>query len=103
MSIKNHTDVIRRNKNGQQNLTDLRRAIAGRTDVRVYSQGNDWIIERLAYGLELVNLQAIGWHSRPLPYWIGSERQAIQFALYGDVESPDETQYYADKSTRGVI
>jgi hypothetical protein len=72
--------TIRRNADGQQNLADLRKELTKRADVSVHKQGSSWTMSKYLSGF---------WHEFNLPYWY-SERQAIQRALFGRVESPEE-------------
>jgi hypothetical protein len=80
------TQLIRRNADGQQNLTDLRKALAA-SPHSIYSQGGNWIMQQWS---ESHN----AYLEQPAPhYW--TERQAIQKVLFGDVESADEAKYRA--------
>lgn len=72
---------IRRNKDGQQSIRDLRSALS-ETRITVYWQGGNWMISD-AYGI-----------TTPCPYWL-TERQAIQKALFGEAESKEEARYAA--------
>ena len=78
---------IRRNADGQQNLADLRKALAG-TKNSVYKQGGDWITSEWSdhHGCYI---------TETCPYW-WTERQAIQSVL-SEVESKDEAKYHAAK------
>lgn len=78
---------IRRNKDGQQNLSDLRLALSSRLDVHVYRQGGNWVISKW---------DGTVWHAGPCSYTY-DERAAIQRALFGEIEGPEEIQYHARK------
>lgn len=78
---------IRRNKDGQQNLNDLRKALA-KTKHSIYKQGGNWIALRWSDSHNAFMAQACPWH------W--TERQAIQYII-GEVESADEARYHAGK------
>ena len=77
---------IRRNADGQQNLIDLRRALAESPHM-VYSQGGDWIVS-------IWSDVAGAFLTHPMGPWAG-ERQAIQKALGLDVESKDHAAMFA--------
>jgi hypothetical protein len=78
----------RRNADGQQNLIDLRKALAA-SPHSVHNQGGTWIMSQWS---ESHNAYV----ETPAPYWM-SERQAIQTVLFGEAESPDEAKYHADR------
>ena len=80
------TATIRRNANGQQNLTDLRKALAASRHT-VHRQGGNWIMQQWS---ESHNAYV----ETPAPYWM-DERQAIQTVLFGESESPDEAKFHA--------
>jgi hypothetical protein len=82
--------TIRRNKNGQQNLADLRAALAERDDVTVYALGGNWIISNYSHPYRV-------WQNHQCPYWY-TERQAIQHALFGQCETETEEAYHATPS-----
>ena len=78
---------IRRNADGQQNLADLRKALAA-TKNSVYKQGGNWITSEWS--------EARGCYmTETCPYY-WTERQAIQ-SVIGEVESKDEARYRAAK------
>lgn len=81
--------TIRRNKDGQQNLTDLRKALAESPHV-VYSQGGGWIMGRWSesHGAYL---------ERPAPHYWG-EREAIQSVLFGGIETECDYHQYRNKN-----
>lgn len=78
---------IRRNKDGQQNLNDLRKALAG-TKHSVYKQGGSWITSEWSEARGCYMTETCPYH------W--TERQAIQ-SILGEVESADEARYHAGK------
>jgi hypothetical protein len=78
------TATIRRNADGQQNLTDLRKALAASQHM-VHRQGGNWIMQQWS---ESHN----AYLETPAPHWM-SERQAIQTVLFGESESPDEAKF----------
>ena len=80
------TATIKRNKNGQQNLTDLRRAMDERDDVSVSRFGGNWV--QRTWSEEMG-----AWMESTCP-WHFDERMAIQSALYGEYESKAETDYH---------
>jgi hypothetical protein len=82
------TQNIRRNTDGQQNLSDLRRALAASPHT-VHRQGGNWIMQQWSdsHGAYL---------EHPAPYWM-NERQAIQKVLFGEFEREDECRYHAAK------
>jgi hypothetical protein len=82
------TQLIRRNADGQQNLTDLRKALAASPHM-IYSQGGNWIVQQWSdsHGAYL---------EQPAPYWM-NERQAIQKVLFGQYESADEAKCHAGR------
>jgi hypothetical protein len=80
--------TIRRNADGQQNLNDLRKELAKRRDVEVTYIGRNWTIHSRADDC---------WRSDYCPYYF-TERQAIQKALFGQAESPEEAKYHATRS-----
>ena len=81
--------TIRRNKDGKQNLIDLRKELEERTDVRLHKMGGNWILNQWSEGHQ-------AWWENPLP-WHFDERAAIQHALYGECESEDETEFYRQR------
>jgi len=83
--------TIKRNRSGQQNLNDLRRELAKRDDVTVYTEGGNWVISRLQAEFHY-------WLVSPCPYWY-TERQAIQHALYGQPETKDQEAYIRRKAS----
>ena len=80
--------MITRNKDGQQNLRELRAELAKQNSIRVEREGGNWLIKRLTGG---------AWHITTCPYYFG-ERQAIQRALEIDVESASEAKACANYS-----
>ena len=80
------TTEIRRNADGQQNLIDLRRALAASPHMVHYVSG-DWICD---YWSEVCN----GFLRQPMPPNY-SERQAIQHVLGLEVESKDHAAMFA--------
>jgi hypothetical protein len=79
--------AIKRNKDGRQCITDLRRELDARSDVNVHKLGGNWIVGKLIDNC---------WHENPCPYYF-DERQALQFALFGEAESEAESAYHAEK------
>ena len=75
------TATIRRNQDGQQNLTDLRKALAESRHM-IHRQAGNWIIQQWSEGHK-------AYLESPAPYWY-SERQAIQKALGLEVETKDQ-------------
>jgi len=76
--------MIKRNLNGEQNLTELRRTMANCPQLRdVFSVGGTWYISRVGGKLE----------SCP---WNYAERQALQMALFGSIEGKEEARYYKE-------
>jgi len=76
---------IRRNKDGQQNLVDLRSALDDCPRVAdVYKLGGNWQISNVSGMVE-----SCPWHY--------TERHAIQHALYSRIESKDTAKYHAGK------
>ena len=80
---------IRRNKNGKQNLNDIRKAVEENKDVCVYKQSGDWIISQ--------------WSDR-MGAWMTSpahprhdEREAIQIALFGEYEPEECIEHYREQ------
>jgi hypothetical protein len=74
--------IIRRNKDGQQNLRDLKAAIKDCPKTAdVYKNGRNWQISNKSGVVE-----SCPWHY--------NERQAIQHAIYGVVEHKEEARYY---------
>jgi len=72
---------IKRNKNGQQNLRDLKSALKDSPSVAdVYRLGGTWQISHVSGIVE------------HCPYYC-DERQALQLALYGEIESKEEARY----------
>jgi hypothetical protein len=82
------SNAIRRNADGQQNLSDLRKALDAEATRSVRSQGGQWIITSW--------VDSTGYES-PCPYYY-DERMAIQKALFGEIETPEEAQYNARKA-----
>lgn len=78
---------IRRNKDGQQSLADLRKELAKRRDAEVTYVGGNWIVHSRADDC---------WRSDYCHYSY-TERQAIQKALFGEIETPEEAKYHARK------
>ena len=85
--IKINGRPIRRNKNGMQNLFDLRRAVDDHSTLSVERSGGSWEVKTLIDNT---------WHVNTCPYHY-DERQALQSALFGEVESVDEAKYNATK------
>jgi hypothetical protein len=81
------TATIRRNADGQQNLTDLRRELAKRSDLRVYRESGNW---------KTFTLVGNVWRVKTCP-WNWTEQQAIQSALFGEAESLAEAKYHAGR------
>jgi len=79
---------IRRNKDGQQNLNDLRKALAECQTASVHKLSGNWVVSKLVQGNT--------WFETPTPHYY-DERMAIQKALFGEVESKDEVLYYKGK------
>jgi len=76
--------MIKRNLNGEQNLTELRRTMADCSQLRaVFSVGGTWYISRVGGKLE----------SCPYHY---AERQALQLALFGSIEGKEEARHYKE-------
>jgi len=76
---------IRRNKDGQQNLTDLRAAIKKCPKTAdVYKLGRNW---QISDRTGVVNCCP----------WYYTERQALQQALFENVESGEESRSHAAK------
>jgi len=76
---------IKRNKDGQQNLVDLRSALTECNRVAdVYRVGGNWQISNASGIVE----------SCP---WYYTERHAIQHALFGAIEYKEEARYHAAK------
>ena len=72
---------IKRNKNGQQNLRDLKSALKDSPSVAdVYRLGGTWQISHVSGMVE------------SCPYYC-DERQALQLALFGAIESKEEARY----------
>lgn len=84
---------IRRNKDGQQNLVDLRAALAACPTVTVQRLGSNWELSTKS------SQRGSVWHTTTLPHYY-TERQAIQRALFGEVETPEEAQYNARKAAK---
>jgi len=84
------TVAIRRNKDGRQNMNDLRKALAASPHM-VHPQGGNWIMQQWsdAHGAYL---------EQPAPYWM-NERQAIQQVLFGEFEREDEVRYHARRKS----
>jgi hypothetical protein len=80
------TAIIRRNADGQQNITDLRKALA-ETKHMVYSQGGTWVVQQWSY------MQRVFFESPMHPSC--GERQAIQKCLFGSYETADEAAIHA--------
>ena len=80
------TATIRRNKDGRQNMNDLRKALAASPHM-VHAQGGNWIMQQWSdsHGAYL---------EQPAPYWM-NERQAIQKVLFGEHENEAEVRYHA--------
>ncbi len=76
---------IRRNKDGQQNLRDLRKLVELDENLSVVRFGGNWQVNRLVGNT---------WHITTCP-WYHKERQALQSALYQEVESKEEASYNA--------
>jgi len=75
------TAMIKRNKNGQQNLRQLRAALKDCPSVAdVYIVGGTWQISNVSGIVDTC------------PHYC-DERQAIQLALYGAIESKEEARY----------
>ena len=81
------TATIRRNADGQQNLTDLRRELAKHNNIQVYHESGRWLISTLVDN---------AWRVESCP-WNWTERHAIQSALLAAPESPDEAKYHAGR------
>jgi hypothetical protein len=81
------TNDIRRNKDGQQNLADLRKALAACQEATVQRVGGNWEMSTKS------NERGSVWLTTTLPYHY-TERQAIQRALLGEAESKDEVKYW---------
>jgi hypothetical protein len=81
------TAAIRRNADGQQNLSDLGKALAA-TKNSVYKQGGNWITSEWSDSRGC-------YMTETCPYW-WTERQAIQ-SVIGEVESKDAAKYHAAK------
>lgn len=79
---------IRRNKDGQQHMGDLRRELDARTDVTIHWVGGSWVLSTKGPDF---------WHESTLPYFF-DERMAIQKALWGDYECPEEARFHATRS-----
>ena len=77
--------MIKRNKDGQQNLRELKSALKDSPSVSdVYRLGGTWQISNVSGMVE----------SCPHYY---DERQAIQQALYGETESKEESRYHKSR------
>ena len=79
-------EVVRRNKDGQENLSDLRQWLRSESEIDVYKFGGNWIVSNLVNG---------AWHNWTLPYHY-TERQAIQQALFGQIETESEILYWKE-------
>ena len=80
------TKSIRRNKDGKQNLVDLRQAVDAEDCVNVRKQGGDWIISRWC--------DATGcWHEQQC-HPRRDERAVLQIALFAEAEHKDCTEYH---------
>ena len=79
------TNEIRRNKDGQQNLVDLRKALDASPHV-MHRQGSEWIGSQWSefHGAYL---------QTQMPYWY-DERATIQRLLFGEIETEIETESY---------
>jgi hypothetical protein len=83
--LQGKTIMIRRNKDGQQNLKDLRVAISVCPKTAdVYKEGRNWKISSVTGIVD----------SCP---WYYTERQALQMAVYGEVESREQARYHSGK------
>jgi hypothetical protein len=80
--------AIRRNKNGQQNLNDLRKKLKDKDGVFIYRYNCRWVIRTVNDAF---------WRDETCPHkW--TERQAIQSELFGEAESPAEVKYHAERA-----
>ena len=76
---------IKRNKDGQQNLRDLRAAVKDSPSVAdVYIVGGTWQISHVSGIVE------------SCPYYC-DERQALQLALFSETESKEESRYHKSR------
>ena len=80
------TATIRRNADGQQNIADLRKALAESKHM-VYSQGGNWITQQWSEAQS-------AFVETPMHPSCG-ERQAIQKCLFGNYETADEAAMHA--------
>jgi len=78
--------TIRRNKDGQQRLSDLRLELAASKHM-ICRTGNGWLVRR--------------WSSEHQAFWehnltdFTTERQAMQYAIYGEFESAEYASNFA--------
>ena len=77
--------AIRRNADGQQNLSDLRKAVADLPDTTVRRDGGNWVVS--------IRDNQGNWRGTWMPYHY-AERQALQWALRREVESKDEAAFH---------
>ena len=78
---------IRRNKDGKQNLGDLRKALEERSDVELFREGTGWVVSEWSE-------QQDAWVASPV-HPRHDERAALQIALFGEPEREEETATYA--------
>lgn len=83
-------NTTRRNKDGKQNLTDLRKLLADRDDLNVYRFGGNWKIGRFSKNC---------WHETSCHYSV-DERGAIQIALYGSEEASYEIEFAKHRASQ---
>jgi hypothetical protein len=81
--------TIRRNVDGRQNLTDLRRALAASSH-RAYRQGGNWVAQKWSESHD-------AYIERPMPPRF-DERMTIQWLLLGAPEHEDQVMYHARSS-----
>lgn len=81
---------IRRNKDGQQNVNDLKEAVKKMPNVDWFHLGGGLVISRYSKVSRC-------WHQQPC-HPDRTIREVLQIALYGDYERKDEIRYHRDKA-----